>query len=137
MDVNQLEKQRIQFKAKLTRFINKINIETDRANHLKLMLSSIEPLLEEFSQLQSQIELLSQSDVDDIQHESLETPYFHIISKIQDAIEQLSINNTSSNNVLQTQSSVPPSQVSLPAINLPNFSGIYDEWTTFRDTFEA
>lgn len=116
---------------------------------LTTRLSTIEPLIKEFRHVQFEIEqVCSNNQFDETmeqenERESFENLYFSNISLAKSIIDKINAAQTapSAPSVLQpfsTSSSLPYGQYSnsrLPPIPLPNFSGSYETWTNFKDTF--
>lgn len=154
-NVQQLKAKRGCVKAKLTRtrnFIESIDMgELDSAliSNLELRLNKIEPLWDEFNELQSQIEVLESRCEDDVRDE-FETSYFELISNVKLIIKEYERGefevakdasvvgpNQVGPSSYQITNNTSSSRVKLPPIKLPTFNGEYCNWLEFRDAFEA
>ncbi|XP_050516148.1 uncharacterized protein LOC126891011 [Diabrotica virgifera virgifera] len=105
-------------------------------------LSDIESLLAEFSELQVGIECSVKEE--DLQGEydkrkAFENDFYSIISKAQGLAKENSTDNVGSASVSNPENSRFPSssEVRLPALNLPIYSGEAGEWLQFRDSFDS
>lgn len=127
-DMKQLIKERGLIKAKLTRFrtyFSSVSSSTE-ITQLKLRLSKLEECWSEFDRIQLQIELSDEAESEQLEErDNFESEYFTLTSAAQRFI---------SNHENKPQISQPVS-VKLPDIQLPVFSGRYDEWVSFHDTF--
>ncbi|XP_018375582.1 PREDICTED: uncharacterized protein LOC108769219 [Trachymyrmex cornetzi] len=81
----------------------------------------------------------------DIQHSddrgSFEGAYFSLMAKLETAISEFNIREAqtdlgSRNSNTQLNNDTSVSQICLPKIELPSFSGINEDWYSFYDTFE-
>jgi hypothetical protein len=136
--------KRGQIKSKLTRFKSFIDSFTSRDNltQLKVRLSKLEEYYSEFEKTQDSIEILDSSETQLNERELFENQYFSLYAQAQDTIvsnsspNPASISNTINNpSIAQAQLHTP--QVRLPSINLPTFSGNYEDWICFADTFQS
>lgn len=146
-------RQRGSVKAKLTtfsKFLAEISIRIQ--NHdvlnieeqyveLELRLTQCEKLLDEFNQVQGYVESLVDDDDLDRQFEEREkftTDYYREIAKAKNILKQ---NEGESQSMRQNSFSVPngntfqQQQVRLPPIEVPKFTGNYESWLEFRETF--
>ncbi|XP_050503487.1 uncharacterized protein LOC126882562 [Diabrotica virgifera virgifera] len=105
-------------------------------------LSDIVSLLAEFPELQVGIECSVKED--DLQGEydkrkAFENDFYSIISKVQGLVKENSTDNVGSASVSNPENSRFPSssEVRLPALNLPIYSGEAGEWLQFRDSFDS
>lgn len=151
-EIKKLKCNRGTIKSQVTRFSNflqSFEIANKTCTELEKRLQKIEPLWEEFMSIQGQIEVLDESaaQIADLERElnGFEGIYFDLISRAQDII------NENLNRVAQVhaQSSVtslaqaqniahqPTISVKLPALDLPKFSGSYNEYLQFFDTFKS
>lgn len=134
-------------KGKLTRnakFFAERCIDHNQIGELKGRLSKLEECWGEFEEVQSKIELLDLTQNHDAEREEFEAQYYELYGKITTFIEKhtatttTSLHNSSSSpsntNTNNTEASI---QVRLPTINLPHFSGKYEEWLPFFDSFSA
>ena len=154
-DLRALNRQRGSFKARLTRFqsflsssIGRIDIPT-----LKAKLDQIKDVFKSFDKVQTAIETIV--DDEHVDHEYQARGDFEdaIIEAITDAEAILRENeprlttdqNLESRNGPNSQQAIASSpltitsesHVKLPTMHLPQFSGSYEEWPGFSDTFRS
>ncbi|XP_030761095.1 uncharacterized protein LOC115886162 [Sitophilus oryzae] len=133
--IKKLKRQRGSVKAKLTIFSKYINelcvnintenvINADDFHQLETRLTLCGKLIDEFSEIQAEIEeVVSDADLEAEykEREAFSNEYFHEI-------------NTES---VAARDSVFHTNVKLPPIQVPKFSGDYETWLEFRETFES
>lgn len=142
-DVEVLQNKRKQIKAKLTRFRtyveNNVNtFNSDNIEELTLRLENILGSLEEYNEVQGEIETLAPSVDDDRDREQFEGNYFKIVAEAKTICAKLGkINSTESVASPHISSSNNNSLVKLPTIKLPEFDGDHCDWLEFRDCFKA
>lgn len=129
-----LKSKRAQLKSKLTRF--KSYLDSDNTSQLKIRYKDFEGLLSLFEDIQGQIETIDDTPEDDSERETFENTYYDLASKAEDILlaidTQNSTNSTSRDSLLGNSCSVK-----LPAINLPKFTGNYEDWLPFYDLFQS
>ena len=152
-EITSLNIKRGSIKGKITRFahffdsIDKENLDESIINDLQSRLEMIQPLLNEFEEIQIKIELGAGKDsqIDETERTSFENSYFKINGAVnallKKHISSSSINASDNASVVDLASvhaqSVLNSQslVKLPPIRLPTFEGKYDSWLEFKDSF--
>ncbi|KAJ8947751.1 hypothetical protein NQ318_018013 [Aromia moschata] len=132
--------KRGQLKAQITRFLSFLNnVENNDNIRLKLeittRLEKIELVWDQFSNIQSDIEILDDSDAQRKEGEFFEEQYFSVVSKAKELLAEFQETKTNAN----TDQSVNYSRknVHLPTLTLPKFHGQYEGWQSFHDAFEA
>ncbi|XP_063915672.1 uncharacterized protein LOC135131754 [Zophobas morio] len=138
--VEELKETRKQTKSAVTRFESFLDkFEANNINYLLLeeRLINYKPLLKQFEEVQSKIEILRQSDEEADVREAFEDRYYELLVRARKIIELKTkpgarTPETEAPNQTQNSSNIA---VQLPIINLPKFSGEYTEWTTFYDSF--
>ncbi|XP_072403050.1 uncharacterized protein [Diabrotica undecimpunctata] len=143
-DLKRLRVKRGGLKARLTNFQTYVNkcmsqIDSFDDRDLKNRIVHIEGLLAEYSVMQVEIECLVEEE--DLQNEyktreTFENDFYSILAQAQALIKENNTDNASSiensnNNKFDF------SEVKLPAINLPTFSGESGDWLQFRDSFDS
>lgn len=137
------------------------NIDSTILDQLNSRLSASDTLLDEFYQLQEQIDLLAieeeipsekQDDYvesilarSSIEKEKFEHDFYEITSQVKSFLKtyaESNSNNHNSDNLASSSTSAHQcssgvSSVRFPQINLPNFSGNYQEWMEFHDLFQS
>lgn len=94
-------------------------------------LSKIEPLFEQFSEIQIEIAEVNANESTAEQTEEFENQYFSAISQAKRIINkksQLPQNNASVN---------PSCDYKLPKLSVPQFSGAFNEWISFKSSFNS
>jgi hypothetical protein len=135
-DLQKLKRKRSCYKSQLTLFEKYLYALEDapserQVTELQLRISKIQKVFKDFDVIQLEIECAS----DDVQlevneRELVESKYYSLLSQAKQMfvnedhdVERRSIRNCNSQ------------PVKLPTIQLPKFSGSYDTWLEFRDTF--
>lgn len=147
MDIKSLKKTRSSHKAKLTIFKTYIDslLPSKRVNEvqafeLKARLDKILDLYNEFDSVQTDLESLVEiSDDEHKEREIFENSYFGCVAFAQKMLSAASADQdaesvTGSN--INTGPSGRPN-IKLPTINLPIFSGRYQEWLEYHDTYKS
>jgi len=94
-------------------------------------------LLSSFNEIQSNIEVLDDSEVQFFVREEFENEYYRLASEAALIVDnQQAIDGNESTNG-QDHQGTQSSQIKLPPINLPEFNGNMTAWVSFRDTFCA
>nr|CAI5838888.1 unnamed protein product [Callosobruchus analis] len=127
--------------------LDKDNVNDEELNEITSRLSKIEPLWDEFNEVQSKIEDLDASEDGDLQREQFDESYFKLIGQIKALIKHVENLSDVASNAPSVVRSVASSGsnnnnavnnlVKLPAIKLPTFDGQYHNWLEFRDSFLA
>ncbi|XP_018370063.1 PREDICTED: uncharacterized protein LOC108765716 [Trachymyrmex cornetzi] len=139
-DRTELTKKRTIIKTKVTTFqtfLGKLDIDTSKAQELSLRLERAEKLLSEYDKVQSQIEELT--DVDTEERTKFDDAFYATILLGRNTATRLSPSTSTevaASATIDTTTHIN-SLLKLPDLKLPTFNGEYDQWITFRDTFEA
>ncbi|XP_049868956.1 uncharacterized protein LOC126368838 [Pectinophora gossypiella] len=131
-----LIRKRASIKGRLTAFTNfltPLNVSSltpEAASELQLRTGKIESLYQQYDEVQSQLECI----VDDVdgqiaERNEYESRYYKTLSKAQQLLTSFCSDKA-------TQPGTHK-QVKLPTIQLPKFSGSYENWLEFRDTFSS
>lgn len=121
----------IEHKGKLSELWNQFEIVQSRIEALKL-----EAIEDQDSTAENKETFLDQQIK---QRESFENPYFNVMSRYDAIIEQFNQSGTSvlsTSIVNNTASNVRESHIKLPKIDLPVFTGSYEDWYSYQDTFD-
>lgn len=139
LTLNQLIRKRGILKGRFTKFHNYLltlcadNLTNVQIIDINLRIQNAVTLFSEFNVIQSQIEE-SVADVDldgQLEHRELfESNYFKTLALAQSMCSNVAISN-------ENTSEVNHSTIKLPTIIMPTFSGEYDQWLEFRDTFTS
>lgn len=135
-------------------FISVENLEKTKSiiTQLEIRLNKFETYFEEFNSIQSEIEIDHEEEIplsEINKRKQFETRFFDLITKVKVFIstyyDNLQLQNESSSieGSITNQSSNRSSnmgngsQVKLPTIKLPSFSGSFGNWLEFKDSFTA
>ncbi|KOB51923.1 Uncharacterized protein OBRU01_26887, partial [Operophtera brumata] len=113
-----------------------------KESYLLTRLESLEEKWKIFSETHRQLSLESPEGGPSQPTENLENVYDEVEetyidykSDIRETLEMLKQEAASSASHLQTTSRAENTSLKLPKISIPTFSGLYSEWTTFRDLY--
>lgn len=136
--IDELSNKRRLLKTRLTKFSNFVNGFNNAHNtitELKLKLNKFMPTWEEFENIQSQIDLEDSSQKQIDERDYFEEQYDFIVAKTQDIISNHEkAQPTTSKSFINSLTPVP---IQLPCMNLPTFDGKFENWLSFRDSFNS
>lgn len=139
MSLEELNRKRATVKSRLTSFqsfLRKLESEPTKCRELPVRLERAEKLLAEHEEIQSQIEIITK-EIDHDERTKFEDTYYTVIA-LGRQTNSLSQQLTPRTAPLAADITAHTnSLLKLPNIDLPTFNGEYDQWITFRDTFEA
>ncbi|XP_039310746.1 uncharacterized protein LOC120358928 [Solenopsis invicta] len=153
MSLSQAKTRRNTIKASLTRHKNTLenfNVTQGSRHDIEERKRRLTELWDQFEIVQSRIEILENEDPLNTdknlllsqqgqQRANFEVTYFASISRCQSFLEHFEQHypRASSSHESDTRAPAPrESRVKLPKIELPSFSGAYDDWYSYHDTFE-
>lgn len=164
-DLPEYTKKRGTCKTRLTYFEKYINgfkgavsCSEVQALEMKLRMTKMDENLAEFDQIQTCIEQLTDEDQLDeqtVQRIDFETQFFRNMARAQEICklykkccpkikQSPASNNSSSGSELEEEDNDTVKAkvqsvkgIKLPTINIPKFSGNYENWLEFRDTFSS
>lgn len=121
------------------------NIDDRKITELELRYERQINLLKEFEDIQLPIECLRENDEEQLEErEVFENEFYELISSCKKIInDYYSIKNGNTllpnvkGSASQINSNFDSQNIKLPQIQLPKFSGSYDNWLEFRDTFDS
>lgn len=153
-EIQALHTRRGVIKGKMTRFMTFVDsINTEDVDEITIItlqerLNKFCPVLEEFNEVQYDIELAEpDSETSDQERDQFEQGYYSLIGKVKSIINKFNKNSKSIdgsevsrvverseiNSVVQNNSH----ELKLPSIKLPTFDGNYRNWLEFKDAFIA
>lgn len=146
MSLVNLKASRGQIKAKLTRFgqyfndLDIINITEAEVSQLKLRVSKVEPLLDEFELIQSNILSQAPEEASSKELEDFEKIFYRYLGDATNIIDKFNQNvvsntNNSNNSSNSSQCLQPNNYCQLPPVQLPKFNGKYEDWEEFKNSF--
>lgn len=154
--ITKLKQERRTLKAQITSLKNYINKNKNNLNSIKIQLKlrfdKVKSLFDKFDEVHNSLEIMDPDGNHNIEHGIINDSFFEVSSNIHKIldIDVLSTNNSSrsvsvSSDVSQNSGNLNSSnkeptnkrRIKLPQINLPTFSGKYEEWISFKDTFES
>ncbi|KAE9522282.1 hypothetical protein AGLY_017325 [Aphis glycines] len=146
-EISSLLSRRGLLKGQLTRFSN--FVQTAQATgdidvlQLKLRKEKINEVWQDFETVQTSIEEIGANEETEKYRTSFEDLYFESVAVCESLIinhTDKSSNNDSSNKNIdngEINDSLKASTVSTAPLEIPNFTGIYSEWSAFHDLFSA
>jgi hypothetical protein len=139
--VNSLKRKQEVFRSRLLRissFVDEFN-PNQNISLVKARLEVARDAFKEFNKLHDEIEdNIPVADLDAENDERLifEELYFNTISKIDSLLEANEMSKlTNQNNQGAVVNSSNKDRIKLPTISLPEFSGSFEKWLPFRDSF--
>jgi TolA-binding protein len=144
-DLKSLISKRGIIKGRVTRFKSFLDVPENRVKLLEIQrrIQELQSYFREFESIHLQIQALDANQAKEEELFKFEDEFFDTISSA-DAIVK-SIENTSGSQPADDPSGSGQSPtigrenpvVKLPNIHLPAFSGVFTEWITFRDSYNA
>lgn len=132
-----LNKRKSILKGQLTRFESFLNSPDKVIDKIQLdiRLKKIETSFEEFESIQTNLELLDESESDN--RDELENRYFQVIAQAKRLLTSTRETNEDLNNqIMNLNLNNDSHSLKLPPIRLPVFAGDSQTWPTFHDTFK-
>ncbi|KAL0840844.1 hypothetical protein ABMA28_014649 [Loxostege sticticalis] len=144
----ELIKRRGSFKGRLTVFTKYLEaldvpLSDSDARELQVRMGKIESLYDQYDQVQLQLEcLVEEMDTQLTERASFESLYYKALSNAQGLLDEhtVKVSNLQNNDRSFHTPSLNAHNnrlVKLPTIQLPKFSGSYDNWLEFHDTFTS
>jgi len=134
--------------TRLKNFLETFNVNQGSRYDITERKQKLAELWNQFEVIQSRIESLENADtavIDKVtlleqqiqQRTSFENPYFSLMSRYEAVLEQFNqLEIPASSNIESNHGSSRETRVKLPKIDLPVFSGTYEDWYSYQDTFE-
>lgn len=140
-DLKKLKKQKEIIVARLQKirdFVNNFNVEAGNVHQIRVRLRLMSALRTEFEEVCSEIMYGRESESDESQVNrdttldkmmAFDNDWMDVSSLLEEVVEKYS-SSTPKNNQENSQTNVR-----LPIVQLPEFSGTYKEWLPFYDAF--
>lgn len=135
-----LKNKRKGIKAAATRFETFINnVSENNIHQINDRIEKFSCTYEEFNLIQTQIEELDENEYDTKEREDFENRFFELKTRSRQIVANVDAANTVDGTASLTGelNGLARVSVKLPTINLPNFSGNYEDWFPFHDTFNS
>jgi hypothetical protein len=133
IDLKELQFKYNRITSRLENFSSFLEIEDNKTKieEIKERLRGVSSSLKDLEDVHCKIEILDRSKVNEDDLDKYENLFYKVTSDAKLLINSIS-NKT---DIINSNLSESNSQVKLPNIQLPSFSGSFTEWITFRDTF--
>ncbi|CAG9135443.1 unnamed protein product [Plutella xylostella] len=137
-----LVKKRSSYKGRLTMFISYLDTVESLKNsdiaELQLRIGKVESLYAQYDEVQLQLECAADDMQSQLNERSMfESQYYKALARAQNLLTKYNKSNNGdacSENVTRASNH---RLVKLPTIQLPKFSGSYENWLEFHDTFSS
>ncbi|XP_056636636.1 uncharacterized protein LOC130445135 [Diorhabda sublineata] len=146
-ELGKLIKKRGVIKAQLTIFTKAVNefatisnLSQTEVTKLKDRLRDAENYLDEFKSYQLEIELQDDINLDEqlIERERFENSYYDAIAVAKNILQSYNNHDNDTNlSVISDKACCKNEGIKLPDISLPKFSGNFEDWLEFRDTYKS
>lgn len=138
-----LIKQRAAYKGQLTSFANYISeldessLDDVEVDELQLRIARMEKMFDRFEEVQLSLEcVVDESESQQLERNEFEKQYYKLLSRARKIHNGCKRAESVTTEVSQRRSCVH-NNIKLPIIQLPKFSGSYDNWLEFHDTFTS
>lgn len=135
--------------TRLKNFLENFNVSQGSRYDITVRKQKLTDLWAQFETIQSRIETLENADPSNINKEALveqqiqqrasfENPYFSLMSQYDAILEHFNRMKIQASSSIDSNHAVNAreSRIRLPKIVLPVFSGDYEDWYAYQDTFE-
>lgn len=145
-DEKELIRKRGSFKSQLTTFatyldtLKESSLTAAEANQLQLRMGKVETLYEQYDDVQIQLECRSENyNTHMADRVEFDSKYFTALARAKELYDDFNKKRedfeSCSNRGSRTSNN--HNLVKLPAITLPKFNGLHQQWLCFRDTFKS
>lgn len=117
--------------------------ETVDKIQLDLRFKKLQTIFDGFEAVHDDLQLLDQNNEHEAEKTAIENDYFALATRIHKILHPIANpDDTINSNRTQTTEAIERSltqtrRVKLPPVPLPSFSGKYEEWISFKDSFES
>ncbi|CAI6374547.1 unnamed protein product [Macrosiphum euphorbiae] len=139
-DISSLIKCRGQLKAAVKRFLNFVTKENVDVNEIYIRKEKIEETWSEYERIQSEIEETEGVEMDeqDKYREEFEEMFFKAVGIAKKLTEPVfNEKKKATTDIKDSGRKISRPPIRLSALNVPTFSGEYNEWATFHDIFAS
>lgn len=132
--------RRSQLKAQLTKFqtyINNVDVENN-IMQIRIRLEKIKELWTEFDIVQNKIEALDTSNEQLDHRDTFVDSYFDIVAKAETMVQSSNlVNDINRLSIPESHAQIGGPVIRMKPLELPTFSGKFEEWSTFKDLFSS
>lgn len=129
--------RRGQLKAQLTKFqtyINNVDMESNTMQ-IKIRLEKIKELWTEFDVVQNNIEAIDISNEQLDYRDTFVNLYFDVVAKAETMVQGSNVVNGINRLSIPGIAQGGDPAIRMKPLELPSFSGKFEEWSTFKDLF--
>jgi hypothetical protein len=142
---DKLKRKREEIKQRLARTFKFVGDFTSdqNINSIKTRENAVRDALDEFNKVQEQIEdnvSIAELEAQTNERIEFENIYFETMTAIATAIESYDKTKVAATNNNQNSTAIQShqnSKINLPVIQIPEFSGHFEKWLSFRDVFQS
>jgi hypothetical protein len=142
---DKLKRKREEIKQRLARTFKFVEDFTSdqNINSIKTRENAVRDALDEFNKVQEQIEdnvSIAELEAQTNERIEFENIYFETMTAIATAIESYDKTKVAATNNNQNSTAIQShqnSKINLPVIQIPEFSGHFEKWLSFRDVFQS
>jgi hypothetical protein len=142
---DKLKRKREEIKQRLARTFKFVEDFTSdqNINSIKTRENAVRDALDEFNKVQEQIEdnvSIAELEAQTNERIEFENIYFETMTAIATAIESYNKTKVAATNNNQNSTAIQShqnSKINLPVIQIPEFSGHFEKWLSFRDVFQS
>jgi hypothetical protein len=142
---DKLKRKREEIKQRLARTFKFVEDFTSdqNINSIKTRENAVRDALDEFNKVQDQIEdnvSIAELEAQTNERIEFENIYFETMTAIATAIESYNKTKAAATNNNQNSTTIQShqnSKINLPVIQIPEFSGHFEKWLSFRDVFQS
>jgi hypothetical protein len=142
---DKLKRKREEIKQRLARTFKFVGDFTSdqNINSIKTRENAVRDALDEFNKVQDQIEdnvSIAELEAQTNERIEFENIYFETMTAIATAIESYNKTKAAATNNNQNSTAIQShqnSKINLPVIQIPEFSGHFEKWLSFRDVFQS
>jgi hypothetical protein len=142
---DKLKRKREEIKQRLARTFKFVEDFTSdqNINSIKTRENAVRDALDEFNKVQEQIEdnvSIAELEAQTNERIEFENIYFETMTAIATVIESYNKTKAAATNNNQNSTAIQShqnSKINLPVIQIPEFSGHFEKWLSFRDVFQS